>query len=177
MWCVSVTRKLEGSEHSVRAMVNMLKAPLFIAFGPLDWLDMNNKRHKVSGQELFHQLVSRRVWFCPRSVRASKGTPALFYLKGVGVLARADIDEVTAVQAEDLPLLSQYALQYLRTKLGLQNIEMYEPPIDIRPLIPELAFIKNKGRHWGTALRPSPRYISPADFDRIASAASEFTST
>lgn len=43
-------------------------------------------------------------------------------------------------------------------------------PAPIAPLLAELEFTRDKGRHWGMALRQSVIEVSRADFERIAEA-------
>lgn len=145
---------------------------LFV-FGALDWLQDNTKR-SVSGRDLFDDLTNRGLWFCARPVHPSSdiaGTPALFYLKDAGVIAKARIDATFPVQQSDVPLLSRYGLAgYFRTTFRISQIVAIDPPIDLKPLIMKLAFISNKGTHWGTSLRTTPRTISRDDFDTILAA-------
>jgi hypothetical protein len=148
------------------------RSHLLIVFGALDWFE-GNQRRTTLGLDLFNDLAGKRhLWYCARPVHVEDGALALFYLKRTGVVARATIDKVTAIEKSDLPLLSAYGLAgYFHTALRLSNIVRINPFIALKPLIPKLDFINHKGKFWGTSLRASPRVISKTDFDRIMSAA------
>lgn len=147
-------------------------AMLFV-LGGLDWLQ-ENQRRTVSGQALFEDLSSKGVWFCSRPVHAYfdiQGTPAIFYLKHVGVIAEARIDAMRQVEQSDFPLLTKYGLAgYFRTAFRVSDVVAIDPPISLKPLISKLGFITNKGNHWGTSLRTTPRTISVQDLNLILSA-------
>lgn len=46
---------------------------------------------------------------------------------------------------------------------------VHAKPAEVRPLLPELSFVKNQ-KNWGLAFRLSKREISSDDFHKIASA-------
>jgi hypothetical protein len=140
---------------------------LFV-FGPLTWLDTAMQKRKVSGEELFDDLSTRNVWFTAKTASVIPGTEALFYLKGRGVVAAATIADSSGKEQRDNILLHKYGLaDYFQRRFTLDNVRRFPKPIDIRPLIPQLDFISNKGSHWGTSLRATPRRISSADYKRI----------
>jgi hypothetical protein len=156
-----------AKEHSL-----MSDDPFLIAFGALDWLAPDNQRHYVSGPDLFRELTARGVWFTSKPIMCRAGTPVMFYLKGTGVFGLADIDRVSPAASEDSSVLTRYGIEYFRTKLCLSNVRRIDPAVDLRPLVPRLTFLTNKGSHWGTGLQATPRRIPRNDFDLILSVAS-----
>jgi predicted RNA-binding protein len=81
-------------------------------------------------------------------------------------------------QPSDLTILSRYGLAtYFQTAIRLSHITPIDPAVALKPLIIRLAFITNKGKHWGTSLRTNPLGISKADFDLIMAAAAVLGNT
>lgn len=148
----------------------MANDALLITFGTLVWMDRHDRSHRVSAIDVFDDLATKRgVWYSSRLMNVPPGTPALFYLKHVGMIAHATVEEASPIDNTDAQLLERYGIAYFKTKMRVVDLVHLNPPIDLRPLIPRLSFIKNKGAHWGTALRTSPRYIPKADFSLITS--------
>jgi hypothetical protein len=148
--------------------IRMQDSASLIVFGPIDRLGADNIFHHISGMELFRGLTSRGVWFCSRRVTIQAGTPVLFYLKHTGVVGSALIQSASTVEECDNSILSRYGLiGYFRTKLGITDTTRIDPAVDLKPLIQRLGFIANKGNHWGTSLRSTPRRIPKTDFNLI----------
>lgn len=151
-----------------RAMTNQ---PLLIAFGPLNWLGHDDQRHHISGETLFEELTRRNVWYSSRSISIEQDTVSLFYLKRRGVIGAAVLSTSEPIGENDRPVLSRYGITYFRTKLTLKEVRRIEPIVALKPILDRLTFVRNKGNHWGTALRTTPRYIPRHDFDLIMSLA------
>jgi hypothetical protein len=148
----------------------MAEEPLLFVFGPLMWLDSHDVKRSISGLELFDDLTSRGVWFSSRLIPVSKPTAAIFHLKKSGVIAAASIEGSSPPDESDAMLLSRYGLDnYFKCRFNVTSVRRFETPVDLKPLIPSLSFITNKGSHWGTVLRTTPRRIPLADYDRIVS--------
>jgi hypothetical protein len=147
----------------------MSDEPLFVVVGNLDWLDHADRRHFVSGRDLFDDLAERKLWYTSRPMTVESGTTAIFYLKGEGVIGYATVEKSSPVDASDKSLLQRLGIEYFQTRFNLKNVQRIDPLIELKPLVPRLTFIKNKGSHWGTSLQSSPRRIPKRDFDLILS--------
>jgi hypothetical protein len=92
----------------------------------------------------------------------------LFYEKGVGVRASAVARDIHDVELADISIINRLGLYGFRTKISLLSIERFALPVELRPLVAELDFIRNKSiTGWGTGLRKSPRHISLRDYNII----------
>ena len=151
---------MRASPDSARVRINEMqkKAIKLIVFGDL----IGNDGRKVSGRSVFQQLFKANKWlFMSATRQLAPGDTLLFYQNRVGAVGEAKLVSIEA-QSARLPGLD---LAFY-TAVVLSDCQQYESPVSLRPLISDLAFIKNK-RYWGQSLRSSPRSISPSDYDLI----------
>lgn len=127
----------------------------------------------VPASRIFSELLAEGAWYLPRSSRylVPNETTVAFYQSGSGVRGHALVLSVTdASENEQNDIRLRYGVPQVSVKLGLGRIEVFPEPVEIRPLVHELQFVKNK-THWGHSVRTSPRTINDHDFETIKAVA------
>jgi|SRR5579872_3671376 len=142
---------------------------LLAVFGDVVWIDQVGHRREVLADKLYRSLTEKNRWFFARTVKAGPGTRLMFYMKRLGICGHSTIVELAPCDSADTTLLLQHGLRNFSVKAVIERVRNVDPPFDLKPIISRLKFINNKGMHWGTSLRSSPRYISRTDYDLIVS--------
>jgi len=149
-------------------VVRHVPEPLLLAFS-----ESQHGTLKIKADQIFSTLIQRDLWFLPRNSRLlSIGADVLFYQAGKGIVAEAKIMAIASTTNADLSFLTPIGLSYLQVRLELGQIRIYNPAVDVRPLVASLKFIANK-TYWGHSFRISPRLILPDDVKLIKAAAAK----
>ena len=140
-----------------------LDSGLLIAFGDMSLPD----GRAVSAGTIFRDLMSRGYWLSPRVPTGTfLDSHALFYQSGSGFRSVARITSIQSTTAAEGNIWGSHVASFFRWTIKLVDIEVFEEPLDIRPLIERLGFVVNK-RYWGHSLRNTPRRISREDLSLI----------
>ena len=125
---------------------------------------------RILGEKIYHSLMHKSVWgLHPRTANRAnfhKGDFLIFYLGGKhqSFLGTA---VTTSVAYLDKKKSSQSLFLNPGTySVDLKNIDVWERPKPIRPLLKQLTFIKNI-EHWGPYLQGGVRKISEFDYKVI----------
>jgi hypothetical protein len=121
----------------------------------------------VSSNRIFARLMAMKRWYLARPIRKQKtNMKALFYEAGAGFRGHATIKESFAVDGHDKAVLEQLGVPFLKVRLDIDDIVIFEKPVPGAPHVHSLSFVSNK-KHWGHSFRISPRLIPAEDFQRI----------
>jgi hypothetical protein len=141
-----------------------------IAFGGLEGF-LGSRVIRTSSSVVADRLLTRGVWFLPRSTTMRTGDSLLFYENGRGVVASARLGAIVAVSQGDSQTLMQFGVSdFFRFRLELSDIVRFGHHVALAPLLDKLNFISNR-RYWGQSLRSTPRKIPISDFQVILEAA------
>ena len=116
----------------------------------------------VRAGRIFEDLMHANLWFMQQRLKALQiGSTVLFYQSQVGLRGYAIVTAIGETTPQDLGRLNQYGLGHLTVRISLESIVIFPSALSIRPLVQELAFIKNK-QYWGHNVR-IPTMISDND--------------
>ena len=136
--------------------------------------DVQTGDRRVSAETIVGKLLDAGFWAfgtVSSTIReAAEGDRVLIYVAGSGrgyFVARAVIAGTArpAKPAEQL-LMRSLALTSMSTSIALRDIERFQAPIPIRPLVPVLHFVRSQ-THFGLNLRKALVKIEPADWEEI----------
>ena len=114
-------------------------------------------------EDIFTDLMSSHVWFLSRRPKALKPqSMLLFYQSGLGLRGYARATHLGDASPADRARLAQYGLGHLSIRIDLEDVVIFNTPLNLRPLVNQLGFITNK-TYWGHNLRV-PARISDDDF-------------
>jgi predicted RNA-binding protein len=126
---------------------------------------------RVSGEEIYRFLMKNNVWgLHPRTANRAnfkEGDHLIFYLGGQKVfLGKAVVASIPYIDKNGES--DSWFLNEGTYRVDIAEIEIWEPPKPILPLVKQLSFIKNP-LHWGPYLQGGVRKIAEADFNIIDS--------
>lgn len=136
--------------------------------------DIYDDDHVVPARQIYDALVDRGLWLIwretPYQREYQEGDRVLFYLARSGkcnIVGAAElVDGPEPADQEEMQAGDKLGLIGYDRKLRLRKVQRFPEGVQIRPLIPELTFIKNK-KWWGHSFRQSAIRIPKEDFDRI----------
>jgi len=128
----------------------------------------------VSAREILTALLQRNIWLIwdrtPYQRDYRPGDRVLFYLARSGkcqfVGAAELAGEPEPATDDEIAMAESLGLIGYDRKLELRNVQQFPDGIPIRPLISDLAFIKNK-HWWGHSFRQGALRIPQQDFVRV----------
>jgi hypothetical protein len=127
-------------------------------------------RVPVRAMDLFNTLMDKNTWYSSRSLRpVPKNLALLFYGKNIGFCGTASVSEQVSITRDDANA-HRLGLYGFRMRFVLSNIQRFENPVAIRPLLVDLSFIRNK-KAWGAYFRASGIRIPSHDLALITKAA------
>ena len=139
--------------------------PILIAFGDLVKFDPRLKADYV-----YSSLMAAEKWLVSQRRNCLvPGAPIMFYQNRLGFVGTAAIAQVAQTSSADSTACPGLPLKLFPYRISLEKIRVFPRPIDCRPLIADLTFIKNK-KSWGLAFMGTPRLIPKGDFGRIVKA-------
>lgn len=129
---------------------------------------------KFSADEIANTLLSQGFWAfseqAPLRKKLFEQDELLIYLAGherKHFVATAQVAKTSDKITEDeRKILKQIGLSFMQYRVLLSNIQRLEPYVKIKPLIPELSFIKDK-KNYGLHLRLPIVRCKREDYERI----------
>jgi len=133
-------------------------------------------RKETSATLIAKELLDINRWAftesAPLRSKLYPGDKVLIYLAGVGrrhFVAGATVSSPSCLidsKSQLANLLSNLSLGFMRYSINLQDVKWFKNKVDIKPLIADLRFIKNK-QNYGLHLRLPIARIDKNDFDLI----------
>lgn len=124
---------------------------------------------RITGGEIYRSLMSRKVWgLHPRTANRAnfkEGDFLTFYLGGQQVF----LGTATVASSAYLDKTTESDRWFLNEgtyRVDLKDIQIWERPKPIKPLVKKLTFIRNP-LHWGPYLQGGVRKIPEVDFKTI----------
>jgi hypothetical protein len=142
---------------------------------------VQSDKGRISGYEIWKILTEELVWYTTASApyrnRIKGGDRILFYLggrPGGGRFVAQGLcsGPVGPLLAEDEAFLAERGITRFTGRIPLLLVIYWLDEVPLKPLVPELAFIKDK-RHYGLYLRQGIVPIGEDDFDLIVSQSAE----
>lgn len=136
---------------------------------------VQSDKGRISGYEIFKILSEELVWYTTASApyrnRIKGGDRILFYAGGKPgggrfVAQGLCSGPVGPLSAEDEAFLAERGITRFTGRIPLLLVIYWLDEVLLKPLVPELAFIKDK-RHYGLYLRSGIVQIGQDDFDLI----------
>lgn len=136
--------------------------PVLIVFG-----DLTAFNPALTAEAIFAALLSAKKWFTTahRNCLVPEAQ-IIFYQKSRGFVGTAVIAEVSRSSTSDAAACPGIPMRLFPYRLDLKVSKQFAGYIDVRPLLEDLSFIKNKAK-WGRAFMGTPRAIPQADFQLI----------
>jgi len=134
------------------------------------------KARKITGTEIYKQRMADKYWGIRKNARnrtkLERGDLVIFYLTGKGgqmFLGTCTLDSAYHVLTRQERRRLIYGM-FFRSAQGvrLTEIDRWDKPVSIRPLIKNLGFIK-KPQEWECYLHGAIRRIPEQDYDTIVS--------
>jgi predicted RNA-binding protein len=130
----------------------------------------------TTGDELTRVLASKRMWlasrFTPFRKAYKNGVRVILYVAGKGArhfVGDAAIEKPTTnASDEEIQFAKRLGLEGFTEEIPLLEICLWSKPLAIRPLVDNLAFIKDK-INYGLNLRQAAAKITARDYDYIIS--------
>ena len=126
---------------------------------------------RITGGEIYRSLMSHKVWgLHPRTANRAnfkEGDHLVFYLGGQQLF----LGTATATSGAYIDKTGESEKWFLNKgtyRVDLINIEEWDPPKPIKPLVKKLSFIRNP-LHWGPYLQGGVRKIPEPDYKTISS--------
>lgn len=133
--------------------------PILIAFGDLTEFDP-----KLKAGYVYEKLMAAKRWLVTQRRHCLvPGAQLIFYQNRVGFVGTAAIEHVAPTSGSDATACAGLPIKLFPYRISLDNVRIFAHPIDCRPLIPDLTFIKNK-KSWGLAFMGTPRPIPQSDY-------------
>lgn len=136
----------------------------------------------TTGETITKALAEHNIWlastFTPFRKLYKAGDRALLYVAGAGYrhfVGEAEIaGPTTKANAEDMELAISLGLDGFTEKIPLQSATLWKKALLLRPLVQDLAFIKDK-QNYGLNLRQAAARIGAADYRYIVGHATSGT--
>jgi hypothetical protein len=131
----------------------------------------------TSGRTIAKTLAAESVWlastYTPYRKDYKAGDRVLFYVAGRGercfVGSAAIGGATTGATAADRALARRLGLEGFAERIPLTAVKLWDPPVPIAPLLPDLQFVTDK-QNWGLHLRQAAKRIPVADYDLVVGA-------
>lgn len=128
----------------------------------------------VGADEIASTLLRRDFWafteHVPLRAKLRELDEVLIYLAGASrryFVASAQVAKASdAITGDERAVLEGLGLSFMRHRVLLRKVRRFEPYVEIKPLIAELCFIKDK-KNYGLHLRLPIVRINQEDFERI----------
>ena len=132
----------------------------------------------VTNEENWEVIKRNNIWGVPKARRKTlqkveKGDKLVIYLKEErieGELRPSRIVAVYEVSSKPFEDASRTLLGEYPYRVRIKPIKIFKKPVEFRPLIPKLNFIKNK-QNWNAYVRVCMKEIPEEDFEKIISSA------
>lgn len=124
---------------------------------------------KIKGRDIYFSLMSKKAWGLHPTValraKLKKGDSLLFYLgKNYEFLGTAEV--VQEPYKNDAVESKNWYINQDTLRIDLTNVEIWDKPKPIKPLLGELSFIKNT-INWGAYLQGGIRKVVENDYKCI----------
>ena len=125
-----------------------------------------------TAEEAYRNRMGHGLWGIgantPNKRKLSRGDKVVFYLTSpaMAFVGTATISSTVLNKSERDKLCTERVFLGAKSGVKLTYIDVWSEPKEIKPLLEDLHFIKNKER-WGTHLQGGIRGISEEDFELI----------
>jgi len=135
---------------------------------------MDDEGADIASKAIFGKLIATGSWYLADYTAFRRdykpGDRIVFYLAGRGsryfVGTAVVAGAVVEVGKANRGILCDFGLYGYKYELPLSDIVVWDNPKPIKPMVPDLAFIKDK-RYYGLHLRQGAARISESDYRLI----------
>lgn len=129
-----------------------------------------SSNRRVPADRVYDELKKVGLWYVRRNTKLSSGARIFFYCNGVGVIGCGLVKDSTAITEADSSIIEHLGLEGFRTRILVEQWKTFAKPLNLREVVNELHFIRDK-RNWGGSLQTSPVRIPACDVETLLSAA------